>query len=492
MNTSLLPGGFITGDNYELTRGGTIGVRVPHNATIASPEQMVRQMKADIKRAEITGDMSQILAAVNMSKTQLERAVTSSGWSYATSGPVRENLEAEAKILVPMDTPVRNLLPRTQGSGLASKWKQLTSLGGGYGVNTTVSAGATSATQTVAYTGGMQNGDTLYFNTANVSMSIVSITSATVVVLSGSVTTVLNEVVNKLFFEPGTGAGALQAFFAEQGAPAQHTSVYADVTAAYKLLGVLGGVTNFAMAAGATFQNQLAIEKRNALINLMLNEENALINGDAADVKAPWGDGTNPLAFAGLKNLITTANGTPPDQVQPAVGALTTSHMDSQLRRLYNQGARGIYIIMNPVEILSLVHLAESSGSVIRVTTAGNGANAGQTALGVWVNGYVHPVSGELVPIYASRFLASGTIIFGSKSLPDGSPSADVQVLPQVQLPQSAFATSPGSNFQGYVAQELAPTAAAPGVFNFLVSVYETVRLKSALHFARSTGVTPV
>lgn len=479
----------MTGDSYEITRNGTIGFSVPQNATIASPETIAREMKANIKRAEVTGDFSQILQNLNVSKTQLERAITSGGWTYATSGPVRENLEAEAKILVPLDTPMRNLMPRTSGSGLASKWKQLTSLGGGYGVNTTVTAGAASATQTVGYTGGMQVGDTLYFTTAAVSQTILSITSATVVVLSGSVTTTTSETVSKLFFEPGTGVGALQAFFAESGAPAQHTSVYADVTAAYKLMGVLGGVTNFAMAAGATFQNQLAIEKRNALINLMLNEENALINGDASDVKAPWGDGTNPLAFSGLKNLITTANGTPVDQVQTAVGALTTSHMDSQLRRLYNQGARGLYILMNPVEILSLVHLAEGASSVIRVQAS---AATGQTVLGLTVTGYVHPVSGETIPIYASRFLSAGTIIFGSKGLPDGSPSADVQVLPQVQLPQSAFASNPGSNFQGYVAQELAPTAAAPGVFNFLVSVYETVRLKSALHFAKSGGVTAV
>jgi hypothetical protein len=144
---------------------------------------------------------------------------------------------------------------------------------------------------------------------------------------------------------------------------------------------------------------------------------------------------------------------------------------------------------MNPVEILSLVHLAEGAGSVIRVTAS---SATGATVLGVTVSGYVHPVTGEVVPIYASRFLQSGTIIFGSRQLPDGSPSADVQVLPQVQLPQSAFATSPGANYQGYVAQELAPTAAAPGVFSFLVSVYETVRLKSALHWALSSGVTAV
>ena len=485
----------MTGDEFsingaDLPRSQAIGFSLQRGMGVASPAMQQKIKKSDIRRASVTGDMSQITQQFGINASQLERAVTSNGWTYATSGPVRENLEAEAKILVPMDTPVRNLLARTMGSGLASKWKQLTSLGGGYGVNTTVTpAGSANATQPVGSTAGMQAGDTLYFSTSGISAVILTVNNLNSVTFTTSITTASGEVVSKLFFEPGTGAGALQAFFAETGAPAQHSSVYADQTAAYKLMGVLGGVTNFAMAAGSTFQNQLAIEKRNALINLMLNEENALINGDATAVLAPWGDGTNPLAFAGLKNLITTANGTPVDQVQTAVGALTTAHMDNQLRRLYNQGARGYYMLMNPVEILSLVHLAEASSSVIRVQAS---AATGATVIGLTVTGYVHPVTGEVVPIYASRFLQSGTIIYGSKSLPDGSPSADVQVLPQVQLPQSAFATSPGSNFQGYVAQELAPTAAAPGVFNFLISVYETVRLKSALHFAISKQVTAI
>lgn len=38
-----------------------------------------------------------------------------------------ENLEADIKLLVPTDTPLRNRLPRTRGFGEASAWKRLTS-----------------------------------------------------------------------------------------------------------------------------------------------------------------------------------------------------------------------------------------------------------------------------------------------------------------------------------------------------------------------------
>ena len=197
----------------------------------------------------------------------------------------------------------------------------------------------------------------------------------------------------------------------------------------------------------------------------MLNEEFALIHSVAsgsddysiASTAAPWGDGTNALGFDGLSASISTANGTPSTHIQTVVGPLTLSHIDNQLRRIWIQGGRSPWILCNSQEIVSLVHLAEASGSIIRVT-----ANAsGGTVLGVSVTGYVHPVTGEIVPIYASRFLKAGVMIFGSKFLPQGQVAADVQVLPQVQLPELA----PNENVMGYTAQELAPTVAAPQVY---------------------------
>jgi hypothetical protein len=115
---------------------------------------------------------------------ELERAITSTTSSF----PIRENLEAEAKILVPLDTPVRNMLPRSVGSGAASLWRQATSLGGGWGAD------------------GLD--------------------------------------------QPGGTAADIRTFFAESGAPADHSTVYASKTASYKLMGTFGSVTGFAMATG--------------------------------------------------------------------------------------------------------------------------------------------------------------------------------------------------------------------------------------------------
>jgi hypothetical protein len=170
--------------------------------------------------------------------------------------------------------------------------------------------------------------------------------------------------------------------------------------------------------------------------------------------------------------------------VQTSVGALTMSHIDNQLRRLWNEGAQNPYILMNGQEILSLVHLAQAEGSIIRVQAT----TQADSILGVSVSGIKHPITGEIVPVLASRFMPAGTIFFGSRFLPDGSPTADVEVLPQVQLPELA----PTEMVQGYTAQELAPTHAAPQVYAFIVTVYEVLRLKSARHVAKSSGVTAV
>lgn len=273
-------------------------------------------------------------------------------------------------------------------------------------------------------------------------------------------------------------------FFAEDGSPASDNSVYVPKSAGYKLLGVKGFVTGFAMAAGANFQNQLAAEKTNQVRNLMKKEEKALINADASSVVSPWGDGVSALAFNGLKVSVSTANGTPAAQVQASVGALTTAHIDNQLKRLTDAEGQDPYILTSSQEILSLVHLATAEGSIIRVAAASNG----EGVMGFKVTGYVNPLTGQLVPVLYSPEVAAGEMYFGCKSLPDGSPGAVVDVLPQVQLPELA----PNVSIQGYVAQEIAPASASPQKYEFIVTVFEVFKLRSALHFAKSTGLTAV
>lgn len=382
---------------------------------VQMPDEL-RTGLAQLERGEFGGDVDQLVAQFALTMSQFQRGIDTSMSAF----PVRENLEAEAKILVPADTPFRNRLKRTPGAGTSSAWKIVTSLGGGW---------ATSLDQ------------------------------------------------------PGSPA-VKRSFFGERGSPDTFTTVYGNRTAAYKLLGQEGDVTGFAMATGRNFQDQYATERNNALINTMLNEENALINGDSTSALAPWGDGTNALAFDGIINQITTANGTPSAQVQTSVGALTFAHIDGQLNRIWKQGGRNMYILMNMQETQSIQNLAEASGTMHRIVVGENN----RTLAGLYVGGYVHQMSQEVVPFITDRFMPAGTMIFGCDTLPDGSPAADVQVLPQVELPQLA----PNESIQGYVVQEIPPSRDQPQVFAFLISVYEVLRVKSFVHFAKSTGVTAV
>lgn len=378
------------------------------------PEQMRADLDA-LKRGEFGGDSAQLLAQLHLTLNQFQRSINTG----MTAFPVRENLEAETRVLVPMETPLRNRIPRVAGSGTAAAWKQTTSFGGGWGSSTD---------------------------------------------------------------QPGGGT-ASQIFFAETGAPATLSTVYANKSASYKLMGQIGAVTGFAMAAGANFFNQYDREKTNSILNLMLCEEYSIINADATSTAVPFGDGTNALSFNGVLNLTTTANGVPSAQIQTSVGALTFAHIDNQLIRQWKQGARGRYMVVNAQEALSIKNLAIASGTVHRVVLSQQ-----NTTIGIVPTAYLCPITGEVIPIITSRFMPAGTIWFGADQLPNGDPALQMDVLPQVQLPELA----PDQMIQGYVAQEIAPTIAAPQVYPFIVSVFEVLKMKGATVFAKSTGVTAV
>lgn len=333
--------------------------------------------------------------------------------------PVRENMEAPAISLVPEDTPLRNLLPRVPGSGKASVWQQQTTLGGGWGTG---------------------------------------------------------------FDQPGGGT-IKRMFYSETGAPTEYNSVYVPKTAAYKLLGAFGKVTNFAVAAGANYQDQLARERISTLKNTMLNEEYALIHGDSTATAAPWGDGSNALAFDGLYNLVTVANGTPSAAVQSSVGSLTKAHIDNQLTDIWKRGGTNMWMLLNAIEIMSLTRLVEADGSVLRVQSLAQDG----VVLGYRVIGYVHPVSGEMVRVLPSRLADPGTMLFGSLQGPDGENAIEVEVLPQVPVPTGV--ESP-QGIQGYTVTDLARSQTAPDVSAFMISVYEVLKVRNAEVFAKSTGVT--
>jgi len=377
--------------------------------------RMMSDAQEKLERGEVL-DTQELLSTLLGSIGSIERGITTSMSGF----PVRENLEAVAKSLIPTDTPLRNLIPRVKGAGVAAAWKQKITLGGGWGTS---------------------------------------------------------------YDQPGGGASANQVFFGETGAPEEVTTAYANKSASYKLLGQMRSVTAFAASAGATYMEQIAEEKTNGLMNLMLHEENAILNGSATATAKPWGDGTNAFGFDGLGSLITTGNGTPSAQIQTTVGALTLAHINQQLTRIWVQGGREMFMVVNQQEALSLRKLAETSATIRVIATGAENAST----LGVLVSGYVHPISGEIVKVIASRFCPAGTMYFGSLKLADGQNAIEMDVLPVSELPME-FAMS--RDIQGYAVQALSPAAGSPLVNPFLVFVMEVLKMKGATVFGKSSGVT--
>lgn len=398
--------------------------------------------------------------------------------STQTGFPVREDLEAEVKSLVPLETPVRDLLPRKMGGGKAHSWFQETSFGGGYGYTGTTSASGASTTVTVDTTAGLRAGDIVYFATSALTKTVASVDSATQFTLSSNSSNFASgETVYRLVTYPDGGA-AQQIAFLETGAPDTQTPTFAVKSSTYKLLGILGTITGLAAMAGASFMDQVSHAKMITLQNLLLNEENILINGSSTDVKKPFGNGTTNYCFDGLVNYITAANGCPADHIQTSIGAITIAHLNAQLRRCWERGGQGQYIIISGADAVNFSRLCETQANLF-VPYNPNDLVLGGKVAAMW-----HPVTGERVDIVASRHLSPGTIIFGSKYGPKMLPAAEVVVLPAVPV------ANPGEMVQGYWSQDIPAGTSAPMTYGYLVAVAETLCVYNVPVFAISTGVT--
>lgn len=168
-------------------------------------------------------------ANINIALEQVREQIMKAAETTATStfSPTTrsvfspENLEEEIKVLVPIDTPLRNRFPRVKGFGQAANWKTMTS----------------------AIHAGMHP-------TANVP--------------AGTSTTIA---------------------FADAGAPGETSQTYAVTNAAYKLVGRKLEIGGLALAASKGRDGQPDMQKereRIKLYELMLGEEGLLIAGDAA------------------------------------------------------------------------------------------------------------------------------------------------------------------------------------------------------------------
>lgn len=450
---------------------------------LQKPQSLVQRY---VESPEYVENLARFERGEEVNANELIAQILTRGITSATSAlPVRENLEDEAFTEVTEDYPLISMLPRTPGSGFTANWRAETSFGTGLGtLAKTTGTTNTANTFVVSNAEGFFAGETILYNNAS-THTISSIDYATGVITVGASPGVtadsqLNNLnIIKLSSFWTQQELAEQIFYAEGGAPAERTTAYVNRSSAYRLLGSIGSITGFAMAGGANFTNQYEKEKGNQLRNTRLQEEWALLHSKSGVTRKPHGDGSTALGFQGLIPFID-ANA-PASNIQSSVGALTLRHLDQQITRIVNAGGQDCFILCNAREMESLGALLTGTGNYRIVI-----GDQGNVTAGVKVGTYISSATGQTVRIMMHKFMPAGTIVFGALKNQRGQATAEVDVLPQVQLPESAFA----DGIQGYFAQDIAPARATPQVYAFMVSVFMTVKWKSGKFFAISRGVT--
>lgn len=206
------------------------------------------------------------------------------------------------------------------------------------------------------------------------------------------------------------GSDPSSVFYSEGGTPSSRTTVYATRSETYRQLGLDGGVTGLAVAAGGNFQDQLAAEKRNTIFHLKNLEEVALIS-------AP---GTG-ITFSGLLTQITTANGsyvaaTTASSASPEASAMIND-LDALLKSSWDKGAEvDTFVVRSAEAKLISESLTQSSSTVpLRVVFPTPEGITG----GMHVNRYISPVTGRAAEIVPDVFHTVGTIIGLASRLPE-------------------------------------------------------------------------
>lgn len=192
-------------------------------------------------------------------------------------------------------------------------------------------------------------------------------------------------------------------FYTEGGTPNDTKYTFAAKSAGYKLMGRRFGVTGFARAVGASFEDALVRERNGAIVSLKMDIEDAIVNADS-DV--------NPLAFDGLLKQIDVANGSWVDAIG---GALDLDDLLTALGKSWDAGYTIDWIGISGVQAMQLNALVSAAGTTQIQIIRSEQSNV---ASSIRVTGITHPVTGQVVDVIPVRTLSAGTIIGVPEKLP--------------------------------------------------------------------------
>lgn len=289
--------------------------------------------------------------------TLQKAAVTNSTYAFSPSARsifAPENLDPVVKLMVPTAVPVRSMMPRSKGFGQAAAWKKLTS-------------------------------------------QLAPGTKGAGVIAGGNAS--------------GTG---YKAGFADGGAPNTSTVyTFTVVTAAYKNLGVDVEVGRQAIASSRGYQDVRDELVRFKTLELMLNEENMILNGDSS---------IDSTEFDGLGKSITSTSGT--------LALLTVSGVNSQIQTPYQDyGAQFQKLVANPRQIRALADDLQGAGSIQRIVVDNQGAGVG----GIHLSKFVNSVDGSLIDVITSRYAGAWAYLL-TVTEPSGENALEMEDLEPISV----------------------------------------------------------
>lgn len=193
-----------------------------------------------------------------------------------------------------------------------------------------------------------------------------------------------------------TGTGTAVGF-ADGGTPGSTTQTFTVTTAPYKNLGRDVEVGRQAIASSRGYQDIRDELVRLKTLEVMLGEEDMILNGNATAV---------PTEFDGLGAGITT-------NTSSTYSLLTVSGIGSLVQTPYwDFGAVSDTLILNPHQVKALADDLQGTGSIQRIVVDNQGAGIG----GIRLAKVVHPITGTLIDVIASRYAGTRGFLLQLKS----------------------------------------------------------------------------
>jgi hypothetical protein len=397
------------------------------------------------------------------------------------TGLVAYNLEPAAKVLQPVLTPFRNMLPRVKNAkgGTAVNWKQITSLS-----IDTVSPFTAEGTKgaAVSYTASpksaafatISRSSSVTFEAQNAGVTFEDVRAK-------DTGRLLNTVM--LVEEKALLGGRISALgtITAPTVVCDNTGAIADGT--YGV--VVRAITNLSLTQSIARGKKSTSTTTGALSTSNLNRITASCPAVEGAVAYEWYIGTggsekyqvttqnnsvsvtslltaialptdnsaDTLAFDGLiaqlTDALSPANRTLATGTNGTGTQLANSDIDTVLKSLYdNAQADPDVIMVNSEQSIKITAniLAANGGPTLYVSQTGEGANQGAITGGYRATHYMNPVTGKPIPIKVHPYLAAGTVLILTLNMPVSIPDSQIDnaidVFVQAEYMQLDYAMS--------------------------------------------------